>query len=182
MKPVFLAIDRQFYLSKITSLALKDALEKWTIKAKIKWPNDIYVSDHKIAGILIENSLLNGKIGVSIIGIGLNVDQKQFPEEINATSISLETGSSVDKKEFLSDFCSFFEAYYLELKTGKTENINKKYMSYLMNFGVNANYKNKEKEFKGRITNVLEDGKIEILNLDEDISGCYEMKEISLLT
>jgi BirA family biotin operon repressor/biotin-[acetyl-CoA-carboxylase] ligase len=98
MEPM-LAYD-QFVLSEITSLAIVDLLADFGIEAKIKWPNDIYIGDRKICGMLIENSLRGEWIQHSIIGIGLNVNQRNFDVTLpNPTSmvlcndISGETGS-----------------------------------------------------------------------------------------
>jgi len=86
---VNLSVQRQFLLTKIVSLSLVDLLAKFGVPAKIKWPNDVYVNDRKIAGVLIENVIQGKTITRSIIGIGLNVNQRSF-EGLKATSLSLE--------------------------------------------------------------------------------------------
>ena len=116
----------QFVLSEITSLAIVDLLADFGIKARIKWPNDIYVGDRKICGMLIENSLRGEWIQHSIIGIGLNVNQRNFDVTLpNPTSmvlcneISGETGShnvsdSVPQYELhklLEEFMDIFQGY-----------------------------------------------------------------------
>jgi len=78
LKPVFLEPALQFYLSKIVALALTDVLMKYVDELSIKWPNDIYVGEKKIAGILIENSLMGSCIDTCVVGIGLNVNQLSF--------------------------------------------------------------------------------------------------------
>ena len=93
LKPSIL-ISTQFVLSKIVSLSIVDFLMEMGVKdVKIKWPNDIYCGDKKIAGILIENTISEGKINNCIVGIGLNVNQVNFDSSIqNATSLKLELG------------------------------------------------------------------------------------------
>lgn len=87
----------QFAISEAASLAVADYLAGNGIEAKVKWPNDIYVNDRKICGILIENSLSGSSVSRSVIGIGLDVNQKDFPPEIpNPTSMSLLTGNEYD--------------------------------------------------------------------------------------
>lgn len=82
----------QFCISEITAVTLVDFLSRHGIEADIKWPNDIYVSGNKICGILIENSLKGQIIDWSIIGIGLNVNQFNFPVNLpNPTSMILCT-------------------------------------------------------------------------------------------
>lgn len=87
IKPSKLAIDRQFELSRLTALAIRDTVSYFLKKpVSIKWPNDIYVGSEKIAGILIENNLDKQLIERSIIGIGLNVNQQHF-DSLTATSL-----------------------------------------------------------------------------------------------
>ncbi len=76
--PDFLPLEKNFLLSKTISLGIVNYLHAKTNHIKIKWPNDIYFQDKKIAGILIENSIKGSNINRSIIGIGLNLNQKDF--------------------------------------------------------------------------------------------------------
>ena len=69
---------RQFFLSEAVALAIKDALQILGIDAKVKWPNDIYVGDSKIAGLLLEHRLFGANIAHTIAGVGLNVNQRNF--------------------------------------------------------------------------------------------------------
>ena len=115
MEPM-LAYD-QFVLSEITSLAIVDLLADFGIEAKIKWPNDIYIGDRKICGMLIENSLRGEWIQHSIIGIGLNVNQRNFDVTLpNPTSMVLcnESSDSVphyELHELLEEFMDIFLGY-----------------------------------------------------------------------
>jgi BirA family biotin operon repressor/biotin-[acetyl-CoA-carboxylase] ligase len=95
--------QKQFYVCRYISLALVDFLVKQANieNVHIKYPNDIYIGNQKVAGILIEHSLQGEKINYTIAGIGLNVNQSVFSENLpNPTSIFLETN-----KEFLPFFC-----------------------------------------------------------------------------
>jgi biotin-(acetyl-CoA carboxylase) ligase len=76
--PSFLEARRQFILSQIVSLAIKEELSRWSDEITIKWPNDIYWKDKKICGILIENDLSGHHIRRSIAGIGININQEVF--------------------------------------------------------------------------------------------------------
>jgi BirA family biotin operon repressor/biotin-[acetyl-CoA-carboxylase] ligase len=93
-------VDKQFYISKIISLALLNFVSKYTEKASIKWPNDIYIDNKKIAGILIENVIQANKINKSIIGIGININQTIFdskvPNPISLKQITTEFTSSAE--------------------------------------------------------------------------------------
>ena len=113
--------NEQSAISQATALSLVDLLSRHEIKARIKWPNDIYAGDEKICGILIENSLKGSEIDWSIIGIGLNVNQTAFPEDLpNPTSMKLCTGNSnpYNTREILEEFMRIFTGYYREYLNG----------------------------------------------------------------
>ena len=89
-EPTFLEAKRQFLLSEAVALALTDTLGEYNIKAKIKWTNDIYVGRKKICGILIEHDLgTDGHLARTIVGIGLNINQKEFFENAPKDTILL---------------------------------------------------------------------------------------------
>ena len=113
--------NEQSAISQTTALSLVDLLSRHEIKARIKWPNDTYAGDEKICGILIENSLKGSEIDWSIIGIGLNVNQTAFPEDLpNPTSMKLCTGNSnpYNTREILEEFMGIFTGYYREYLNG----------------------------------------------------------------
>ena len=98
----------QFIISEAAALSVTDLLAAHGIPAKIKWPNDIYVGNRKICGILIEHSLRADRISWSIIGIGLNVNQTIFPDDLpNPTSMALE-GHPADIESILCEFLEIF--------------------------------------------------------------------------
>ena len=108
-----LPASRQFLLSRAAALSVLSFLEKWGLHACIKWPNDIYVGDKKIAGILIENGLQGKALVRSIIGIGINLGQREFPPELpNPTSVALLTGVDFSREVLqteLQRFAKIFE-------------------------------------------------------------------------
>ena len=83
-------VENQFYLHIVISIAIVKCLKKIGVDCKIKWPNDIYIGEKKIAGILIESFIYQRRVQNSIVGIGLNLNQKRF-EGLNATSVFIET-------------------------------------------------------------------------------------------
>ena len=105
----------QFVLNEIASLAVVDFLSMHGITARIKWPNDIYVGSKKICGILIENSLQGSAISSSIIGIGLNINQRNFNVNLpNPTSMVLcraEDGP-LDIHRCLEEFMDIFTSLH----------------------------------------------------------------------
>ena len=109
-KPERLNAADALYLSRITTLSLLSYLKNKGVKARIKWPNDIWVGEKKICGILIENILNAQWVESSIIGIGLNLNEENWPEELpNPVSLHELTGKLYDIKaelaEFHKEFC-----------------------------------------------------------------------------
>ena len=105
----------QIVISQITALSIVDLLAAHDIEAKIKWPNDIYVGDKKICGILIEHSVCGKWLTSSIIGIGLNVNQRNFdvnlPNPISMVLLSKDSEENFDLKELLVEFMDIFTGY-----------------------------------------------------------------------
>ena len=101
----FLRAEEQFLLTQIVSVAMVDALKRYLPDDElfIKWPNDIYFNDKKLAGILIKNEIKGMMLGTSIVGIGLNVNQTIFNESLpNPVSMKMITGKDYDSEEILS--------------------------------------------------------------------------------
>ena len=82
LKPTQIAAAGQDAISMVCAVGVVNYLGKLGLQAKIKWPNDIYIADRKICGMLMENFLDGDRLSVSICGIGLNVNQKEFPDNI----------------------------------------------------------------------------------------------------
>lgn len=108
----------QLAVSAATAVSVVEFLSTYNISADIKWPNDIYVDGNKICGILIENGLRGENIDWSVIGIGINVNQVDFPEYLpNPTSIKCEmtkqgTEKNIDLKEALKVYIDIFTENY----------------------------------------------------------------------
>lgn len=100
-------------LPLLCGVSLYSLLEENDIQASIKWPNDVLIQDRKCAGILLE-AVTTDRIEALILGIGINVNNAFFPEDIRNKAISLLqiAGHGFDKKEILNQFVSQFEKYY----------------------------------------------------------------------
>jgi len=133
LNPGFLPIERQFDLNIAISLALNDFLNKYIAgRAFIKWPNDSYVDSKKIGGILIENIVHGNIIKHAIIGIGLNVNQENFPAGLkNVTSLKQALHQDYNLVHLLGEICSTIEARYLQLKAGNADKLRDEYLSQL---------------------------------------------------
>ena len=183
--PNFLSAEKQFYLSKITSLAVLGMLTEYLPASQydiqIKWPNDILVDKHKIAGILIESILRGSFVQSSVIGVGLNINQVDFENvKRSVTSLSLLLKKKFDLKTVLALFCKHFEALYLNLKQNKFEMLNKLYLNNLYRFNEFANYKANGKTFSAKLTSVEESGLL-VLTTEQNKILKFNFKEVEFL-
>lgn len=108
LRPETIDARRQFAVSEIVSVAIVNVLRQFIKdrRVSIKWPNDIYVDDFKISGILIENSLMGNHIDHSIAGIGLNVNQIEFYSDApNPISLATVIGQEVELEQLLEKVC-----------------------------------------------------------------------------
>jgi len=172
-----LSVDHQFRLSQWVSLAICKVLERMHVSAKIKWPNDIYVGDKKIAGILIENSLGSKGVNSSIIGVGLNVNQVEF--NVNrATSIKLETGNHNLLDAILYAYINALNEFHVLLH--QPEELKKRYLKNL--------YRNKERhaflvadtQVLGKILTVQDNGRL-VVEFDLGQIQDFDIQEISFV-
>jgi BirA family biotin operon repressor/biotin-[acetyl-CoA-carboxylase] ligase len=132
LKPTFLTAVEQFMLSEVVALSLVDALAEYGVECRIKWTNDIYAGDKKIAGVLIEQSLAGDTIARTVVGIGLNVNQREFPADLpNPTSIVVERGAECERREVLDTFLRHLEKWYSCLEHGERELIERTYNARL---------------------------------------------------
>ena len=132
LTPDSFALRNQFLISQITALALCDMLKSYSIDARIKWTNDIYIGDKKIVGILIENRLAGDFLARSIVGIGLNVNQIIFDKSLpNPTSMALCVGREFKREDVLHSFERAFAERYAQMKVGEWEQIHADYNALL---------------------------------------------------
>lgn len=140
--PEFLPIRQQFQLNEAIALAVRDCVAKYVEKPVIvKWPNDVYIEERKVAGILIQNTLSGAQIQSSVIGIGINVNQRDFAADLpNPTSICLENGATANLREVIQTLLFAIESRYLLLKQGHTQALHDEYISHLYRFRQTARY------------------------------------------
>ena len=185
LHPSFLPADKQFYLSKIISLAvfgmLTEFLDISLYDIKIKWPNDILVNNKKIAGILIENILRTNYLQSSVIGVGININQLNFfGIDKQVTSLAALLKKEFDLKELLRLFCKHFEALYLSLKQGNFTKITQAYLQQLYKYNQWANYRVGNEIFSAKITQVEENGLLVLTNEQNQILK-FNFKEVAFL-
>ncbi len=178
-RPTFLPISQQFYLNIITSLAVRDTLAYFLkTEVKVKWPNDIYLTNKKICGILIQNSLKKSTITGSIIGIGINVNQETFSDK-KAISMINYAGTEFSVNELLNYFLSKMEVYYLKLREMKLEELTDLYISNLYRYNELNYFKTMGVEFRGKITGIDKIGRLQIES--DEKTKLFDFKEVEFL-
>lgn len=179
--PSFLEARKQFILSQIVSLAIKEELDQWTDHISIKWPNDIYWKDKKICGILIENDLTGTYLDRSISGIGVNINQEKFFSNApNPISLRQITGQEYDCRLILNNIVQRLKTYYSSLKEGETAHITQRYQDALFRKGGMHRYSDAGGEFLARIEGVEADGHF-ILQDESGKIRRYVFKEVQYI-
>jgi BirA family biotin operon repressor/biotin-[acetyl-CoA-carboxylase] ligase len=176
--PQNVSANRPFIISRIASLAVKRTLDRFADGFRIKWPNDIYRKGRKIAGILIENDIENGFVANSIIGIGININQREFPGSIpNPVSLRQITGATCDREHILSVFREEFFLLYREA-AGAVE---KEYMRCLLRAEGFYRYEDENGRFTARISDVLPSGHLVLTTADTNEERIYAFKEVAFI-
>ena len=160
LKPDKLSVSKQHELTWITSICIVKTLGIFNIESQIKWPNDLFVGDKKIAGVLIENQLTGGYISNSIIGIGLNVNQVYFGE-IDATSIQIELNKEISIEILFNELCNQMNSLFGEIQKRETY-LKSEYESLLYRRNELFFYEDENGKFEGKITGVNENGFLQI--------------------
>jgi len=177
--PSWLDLSRQFYLSQTISLGVADYLSQNIQGVTVKWPNDIYVYDKKIAGILIETAIMGDRFSHAIAGIGLNVNQEVFVSDApNPVSMKTLTDECYDLDSALNELCQKLDLRYRQLVSGEYETLQSDYQKLLYKRGIWANFRDQEEEFEGRISGVESDGKV-LIETREGLVRGYYFKEVA---
>ncbi len=186
LHPGFLPARNQFELSQTIALAVCRMLGTFTADVTVKWPNDIYVGQRKIAGILIENRLMEKRIVSSVVGIGMNINQQRFLSDApNPVSLSQLTGETYDLTDMtlrlqrhIADGCLRLRQRYAEGSDGKA--LQAEYLRHLYRFGTWHPYLADGCVFEGRIAGVTPEGYLQMALRDGTIRQ-FDLKEIRFL-
>ena len=169
--PTAITAREQFRISMAISLAISEALGRYIGDVSIKWPNDIYWRNGKIAGILIENTLQGGTIMDSVIGVGLNVNQRAFHSDApNPVSLWQITEQETDREQLLTDILQTFDRLlYADNKAA--------YMSALYRRRGFHPYADSHGAFMAELVTVEDDGHL-LLRDDNGLQRRYAFKEV----
>jgi BirA family transcriptional regulator, biotin operon repressor / biotin---[acetyl-CoA-carboxylase] ligase len=181
LHPFFLKPSDQFYLSMVTSLGITGFLDEFKDNIRIKWPNDIYYDKSKIAGILIENSIMENIITDSIVGIGININQTAFGSHIpNPVSLKLVTGKHHPLKARLESLCEKINHWYFLLKQGKKAEIRNRYTEQLYRLNEKIPFRHNDKVFTGTVRGVDGFGRM-ALELEDGNTSYFNLKEVEFI-
>lgn len=192
-RPEKVNVSEQFSISQAAAMAVVDYLHTLSITATVKWPNDIYVGEKKICGILIENSLEENRITSSIVGIGLNVNQVSFDESLpNPVSLKLITGIQYDVRKELGSLLETLRNRLSAIESGRYRNrLDIEYMESMFRRGGWYDFERMEESdipvekrdghvFRARILGVASDGRL-LLENEAGVVETFAFKEIKYI-
>lgn len=179
LEPKFLDPTKQFLLSEAVALGVVDMLEEYGITAHIKWTNDIYICNRKVAGILIEHKLQGAGIARTIAGIGLNVNQTAFSVDLpNPISMHQARRFEFDREEVLENLAKHLMARYEQLRGGDEQTLQEDYHAHLYRLGALHWFALPDgRRFRGTIRGVEPSGALRVED-EKRVKRSYLFKEI----
>ncbi len=183
LRPVFLPPSNQFTLNKAIAIGICETLQFFFREGdfSIKWPNDIYARYEKIAGTLIENRILGNTFEICVAGIGINLNQLTFPEEIpNPTSLKKISGLHYNPAACIPVLTEKIRTLYEMIRRGQNREIDALYLDKLLGFNEVMKFEVSGKALVGKITGVDEHGKL-ILSDRQGRIASFGMKEITFM-
>lgn len=176
LRHVNMSVNEQFVLNQLTALAIKDLLGKFGISSSVKWPNDVFVREEKIAGILIESSISGSLIKDVIIGIGLNVNQTEF-SGMRATSMLNQLKENFAVRAVLDELLIHLNYWWSKLVDNGKDEIHQAYLNHLLGFNQWRTFLAGNRSIEGRIDGVDEWGRLMLTSNDQKY--VFDLKEIT---
>jgi BirA family biotin operon repressor/biotin-[acetyl-CoA-carboxylase] ligase len=184
IEPVFIEASNQFVLTQVVSLALSYAIGKILNEDQvlIKWPNDVYIDNKKIAGVLIQNFIFGNTLSYSVIGIGININQTIFLSDApNPVSLSNISSKIYDLNEIrdavLREFSNLYNENYISYNKGK---LKENYLNKLYRRGVLSEFIDETGRYYGKIIDVDEFGRL-LISKDNNTVSRYLLKEVQMV-
>ena len=190
LHPKFLMATEQFCMNTAIALAVYDMVSEVLTEQnkselidelKIKWTNDIFLGNKKIAGILIQNTLHGAMIQASTVGIGINANQKRFAQLPDADSLINFIGTYIDLYDLIQKLCVNIEKRFLELKSGEKLSQQETYKTHLYRMNTPALYRRVVDDyvFEGVIKNITSSGQLVVEDkLGRQVFSLHEVKFI----
>ncbi len=177
LKPANLAVSEQFGLSQCIALGVQRYVRSVVGEGvAVKWPNDVMIGSRKVAGILIENTLRGASVTNAIVGIGLNVNQKEFSNP-RATSLAVETGVFYSLEKELEPLLLHIEECYGYLEALPAGELGRRYTETMLGLGQIRSFVCGEEYFSGIIAGVTPSGRLKVITTDGEKE--FEVKEIA---
>ena len=181
LSPRHIKSAEQWTINQAISLSIAECLESWIkLPVSIKWPNDIYIRDKKVCGILIQCVLSGKTIQHAVVGIGLNINQESFPNTIpNPTSLYMESGKKLPIIGIRNSLYAFIEKWYESTMTPNAGALQSKYLSRLYRRGESNAFMKGGSMIYGEINGVDKIGRLILsINGKEEIFNFNEVKMI----
>lgn len=179
--PTVVDIANHFYISKVVANGMIEALANLGIEAKIKWPNDIYVGNQKLAGILIENGLMGSTLSHSIWGIGLNVNQQRFTSDApNPVSLATLLGHTLDRNDVLQQVLGAIDRWYSLLRNDNLDEIDRFYFQSLYRSEGQYWFEADGQRFLASIKRIERTGEL-VLEDEKGTLRSFAFKEVSFI-
>lgn len=173
-----LEVANQFLLSQAVTVSLHAAMKCYGIETKLKWPNDIYVGNRKLAGILVELDYSGAFVEQAIVGIGLNVNQTEFPPMDRVpVSMKMLLGKDIPVDDVLRDVIECFGRYYTGICTGEADAVATEYKELLLGIGEERHFVDSQGSFMATIEGTEPDGHLLLRRSDGTLSR-YAFKEV----
>ena len=181
--PHFLPVEKQFELNKALSLGICDFVREVVPneKVSIKWPNDIYINNEKVAGILISSTIRGDLLDFTVAGFGININQTIFLSDApNPVSLIKYTDKELNLDECLELVCKKLDTRYGQLKANQFTLLDFNYLESLFRFNETHRFKFRGKMIKAKITGVSNFGHLQLVSSNGEKQEC-DMKEISFI-
>ncbi len=180
-EPRELAAAGQFLLSMATALAVARTLAAHHPAVRIKWPNDLFAGGRKIAGLLLEHTLMGDRILRSYLGIGINLNERTFPPALpEAVSLAMLTGRHYDAETFLAALLPPLLHELERAAGGEARTLHQEYESWLLGFGERQHFRAGRRHFTAVIEGVDRWGRL-LLRHDDGTLQAAALDEVTLL-
>lgn len=178
----FIEPSRQFLLTKMISIALLRSLQKLLLLNEglsIKWPNDLYYKNQKLAGILVNNMIKGNSLDYSIIGVGLNVNETYFPAHLPNPVSMVQIGNQIYERDKVLDVILLQLSQSIEMLQSDATSLDEPYLKHLLYYQQWHEYQFEGNDVTGKIEGVNKYGHLQVLTYGGELLSC-DLKDLVL--